>query len=231
VTDHRAPLDPVSARVPREASAGRASLDPVSAAIVEGGLVAILRAPDAGGFAAVADVLVAAGITALEVTLTTKGALDAIAGLRRQLPVGAIIGAGTVLTPDDAKAAVDAGASFLVSPVLDTLAGQSVPCYPGAYTPPEVYAAHRTGAPMVKLFPAGGLKPAYLRDLRGPLPHVRIMPTGGINLDDIADWLGAGASAVGLGSPLVGDAATGGSLLALAERARLAVDAVRLARS
>ncbi|WP_436527419.1 bifunctional 4-hydroxy-2-oxoglutarate aldolase/2-dehydro-3-deoxy-phosphogluconate aldolase [Actinoplanes sp. HUAS TT8] len=207
------------------------TLDPVSAAIVDSGIVAILRAPSAGGFAAVADVLVDAGITAIEVTLTSAGALEAISGLRRQLPPGAVIGAGTVLTPDDARAAIDAGASFLVSPVLDTLGGASVPGYPGAYTPTEVYAAHRAGAPLVKLFPAGGLKPAYLKDLRGPLPQVRIMPTGGINLDDIADWLGAGAAAVGLGGPLVGDAATGGSLAALATRARRAVDAVAFARS
>ncbi|GLW32722.1 bifunctional 4-hydroxy-2-oxoglutarate aldolase/2-dehydro-3-deoxy-phosphogluconate aldolase [Actinoplanes regularis] len=209
----------------------RDPLDPVSAAIVEGGLVAILRAPHAGAFAAIADVLVAAGITALEVTLTSDGALEAIAGLRRQLPAGTLIGAGTVLTADEAKAAVDAGASFLVSPVLDTLAGQSVPCYPGAYTPTEVYSAYRAGAPIVKLFPAGGLKPAYLKDLRGPLPRVRVMPTGGIALDDIVDWLGAGAAAVGLGGPLIGDAATGGSLVALAARAKHAVDAVAFARS
>lgn len=207
------------------------TLDPVSAAIVDTGIVAILRAPSAGGFAAVADVLVSAGITALEVTLTSNGALEAISGLRRQLPAGTIIGAGTVLTPDDAKAAVDAGATFLVSPVLDTLAGQSVPCYPGAYTPTEVHSAFRAGAPLVKLFPAGGLRPAYLKDLRGPLPQVRIMPTGGINLDDIADWLSAGAAAVGLGGPLVGDAADGGSLTALAGRAKRAVDAVAIARS
>ncbi|GAA2857839.1 2-keto-3-deoxy-phosphogluconate aldolase [Actinoplanes cyaneus] len=207
------------------------SLDPVTAAIVDGGIVAILRAPSAGGFAAVADVLVAAGITALEVTLTSNGALEAIAGLRRRLPAATIIGAGTVLTPDDAKAAVDAGASFLVSPVLDALAGQSVPCYPGAYTPTEVYSAYRAGAPLVKLFPAGGLRPAYLKDLRGPLPQVRILPTGGINLDDIPGWLTVGAAAVGLGGPLVGDAADGGSLTALAARAERAVAAVAIARS
>ncbi|GIF09982.1 bifunctional 4-hydroxy-2-oxoglutarate aldolase/2-dehydro-3-deoxy-phosphogluconate aldolase [Actinoplanes teichomyceticus] len=209
----------------------RAPLDPVSAAIVGSGLVAILRAPTAGGFSAVADVLVSAGITALEVTLTSKGAIDAIAGLRRQLPAGTVIGAGTVLTPDDARAAVDAGAAFLVSPVLDTLAGQSVPCYPGAYTPTEVYRAHLAGAPLVKLFPAGGLRPGYLKDLRGPLPDVRILPTGGIGLDDITDWLRAGAAAVGLGGPLIGDAATGGSLTALAARAKRALDAVAFARS
>jgi 2-dehydro-3-deoxyphosphogluconate aldolase/(4S)-4-hydroxy-2-oxoglutarate aldolase len=141
-----------------------------------------------------------------------------------------VIGAGTVLTDDDAKAAVDAGAAFLVSPVSG-LGPQPVPLYPGAFSPTEVYAAQLSGAPIVKLFPAGGLGPGYLKDLRGPLPGVRIMPTGGIGLDDIAKWLAAGAVAVGLGGPLIGDAATGGSLTALAARARHAVDAVTFARS
>ena len=208
-----------------------APLDPVSTAVVRGGLVAILRAPTADAFAAVSDVLVTAGITALEVTLTSHGAIEAIAGLRRMLPDTVAVGAGTVLTPDDAKAAIDAGAHFLVSPVGDGLAGQPVPCYPGAYTPTEIFAAYRSGAPIVKLFPAGGLGPRYIRDLHGPLPDVRIMPTGGVGLDDVTTWLGAGAVAVGLGGPLLGDAATGGSLTALADRARRAVDAVAYARS
>ncbi|MBG0560280.1 bifunctional 4-hydroxy-2-oxoglutarate aldolase/2-dehydro-3-deoxy-phosphogluconate aldolase [Actinoplanes aureus] len=209
----------------------RSPLDPVSAAIVDSGLVAILRAPTSDGFAAVADVLVAAGITALEVTLTSQGAIEAIAGLRRQLPDSVVIGAGTILTSDDAKAAVDAGAAFLVSPVGGTYGELGVPHYPGAFTPSEVYAAHAAGAPLVKLFPAGGLGPGYLKDLAGPLPQVRILPTGGIGLDDISKWIAAGAVGVGLGSPLIGDAATGGSLTALATRARHAADAVAFARS
>ncbi|GGM98347.1 2-dehydro-3-deoxyphosphogluconate aldolase/(4S)-4-hydroxy-2-oxoglutarate aldolase [Actinoplanes campanulatus] len=208
----------------------RAPLDPVSAAIVDSGLVAVLRAPTADGFAAVADVLVAAGITALEVTLTSQGALEAISGLCRQLPATVMVGAGTVLTDDDAKAAVDAGATFLVAPVSG-LGPQSVPFYPGTFSPTEIHAAFQAGAPLIKLFPAGGLGPGYLKDVRGPLPGVRIMPTGGIGLDDIAKWLTAGAVAVGLGGPLIGDAATGGSLTALAARARHAVDAVAFARS
>jgi 2-dehydro-3-deoxyphosphogluconate aldolase/(4S)-4-hydroxy-2-oxoglutarate aldolase len=208
----------------------RAPLDPVSAAIADAGLVAILRAPTAASFAAVADVLVAAGVHALEITLTSHGALEAIAGLRRQLPETIRIGAGTVLTDDDAKAAVDAGASFLVSPASVAIT-TDVPFYPGTFSPTEVLAAHRAGAPLIKLFPAGGLGPGYLRDLRGPLPDVRIMPTGGIGLDDIAKWLEAGAVAVGVGGPLIGDAISGGSLTALAARARHAVDAVKYARS
>jgi 2-dehydro-3-deoxyphosphogluconate aldolase/(4S)-4-hydroxy-2-oxoglutarate aldolase len=109
--------------------------------------------------------------------------------------------------------------------------GLGVPFYPGALSPTEVFTAHRAGAPLVKLFPAATVGPRYIKDLHGPLPGVRIMPTGGIAIDDIPAWLSAGASAVGLGGPLLGDAAAGGSLAALAGRARRAADAVALARS
>lgn len=210
-----------------------ADMDSVTAAIVRSGVVAVLRASTADGFAAVADVLVEAGITAIEVTLTSRGAIDALAGLRRHLPPVAVVGAGTVLTSDQAKAAADAGAAFLVSPVLDLelSGGAGVPFYPGGLTPTEIFRAHTAGAPLVKLFPAAAVGPRYLKDLHGPLPDVRIMPTGGIDIADVATWLGNGASAVGLGSPLIGDAAAGGSLAALAERARRAADAVAFARS
>jgi 2-dehydro-3-deoxyphosphogluconate aldolase/(4S)-4-hydroxy-2-oxoglutarate aldolase len=210
-----------------------APLDAVTAAVVRSGIVAVLRAPTADAFAAVADVLVGAGITALEVTLTSRGALDALAGLRRQLPSSVAVGVGTVLTADEAKAAVDAGAEFLVSPVVDPglVSASGVPFYPGTLTPTEIFAAYRAGAPLVKLFPAAGLGTDYLRNVHGPLPDVKIMPTGGVKIEDIADWLLAGASAVGLGGPLIGDAASGGSLVALAARARHAVSAVAFARS
>ncbi|GAB2618601.1 2-keto-3-deoxy-phosphogluconate aldolase [Paractinoplanes abujensis] len=210
-----------------------APLDAVSAAVVNSGIVAILRAPTADYFAAVAEVLAGNGITALEVTLTSRGAIEALAGLRRQLPASVAVGAGTVLTADDAKAAADAGAEFLVSPVLDAelVRGSELPFYPGTSTPTEMYQAHLAGAPLVKVFPAAGLGPRWLRDVRGPLPQVNVMPTGGVKIEDIADWLLAGAKAVGVGGPLLGDAVTGGSLAALANRARHAVSAVKFARS
>jgi 2-dehydro-3-deoxyphosphogluconate aldolase/(4S)-4-hydroxy-2-oxoglutarate aldolase len=207
--------------------------DPITGSVISSGVVAVLRAPTADGFSAVAHVLVSAGITAIEVTLTSRGAIDAIAGLRRQLPDHAVVGAGTVLTADQAKASVDAGAAFLVSPVLDLelAGGFGVPFYPGCLTPSEIFTAQRSGAPLVKLFPAATVGPRYVKDLHGPLPDVRIMPTGGIDIGDVAAWLTAGAVAVGLGGPLLGDAASGGSLTALADRARRAADAVAFARS
>ncbi|WP_127501817.1 bifunctional 4-hydroxy-2-oxoglutarate aldolase/2-dehydro-3-deoxy-phosphogluconate aldolase [Actinoplanes solisilvae] len=210
-----------------------APLDSVSAAVVNSGIVAILRAPTADYFAAIAEVLAENGVTAIEVTLTSRGALEALAGLRRQLPASVAVGAGTVLTLDDAKASVDAGAEFLVSPVLDLdlVAASDVPFIPGTSTPTEMYAAHQAGAALVKLFPASSLGPDFLRNVRAPLPQINVMTTGGIKIEDIADWLFAGAKAVGLGGPLVGDAVVGGSLTSLAARARHAVSAVSFARS
>jgi 2-dehydro-3-deoxyphosphogluconate aldolase/(4S)-4-hydroxy-2-oxoglutarate aldolase len=210
--------------------------DAATAAVIRSGVVAVLRARSADGFAAVADVLVEAGVTALEVTLTSNRALDALAGLIRTLPEDVVIGAGTVLTAYEARACVDAGAAFLVAPVLvpevsAVGAAAGIPTYPGALTPSEVFAASRGGAPIVKLFPASAVGPRFVKDLHGPLPDVRIMPTGGIDLGDVAAWLNAGAVAVGLGGPLLGDAADGGSLTALKERARRAVDAVASTRS
>ncbi|GAA0799034.1 bifunctional 4-hydroxy-2-oxoglutarate aldolase/2-dehydro-3-deoxy-phosphogluconate aldolase [Spirilliplanes yamanashiensis] len=212
------------------------AIDPATEAVLHSGVVAVLRASSAGRFAAIADVLVAEGVTAIEVTLTSAGALDAIAGLARDLAGDAVVGAGTVLDADAARACADAGARFLVAPALvpevsAAGAAAGVPTYPGALTPTEVLAAHRGGAPVVKLFPGSAVGPGYVKDLRGPLPDVRIMPTGGIGLDDIGAWLGAGAVAVGLGGPLLGDAGSGGDLAALRERARRAVAAVRAARA
>lgn len=209
------------------------TLDPVSEALIAGGVVAVLRAPSADAFAAVAEVLVDAGVTGIEVTLTSHGAVEALAVLGRALGDAAVLGAGTVLTADQAKAAVDAGARFLVSPAYDPsllAIDFGVPFYPGGLTPSEILAASRV-APLVKLFPAAAVGPGYIKDLHGPLPDVKIMPTGGIGIDDIAGWLGAGASVVGLGGPLIGDAASGGSRSDLADRARRAAGAVAAARS
>ena len=210
-------------------------VDPTTEAISDCGVVAVLRAQSAEHFAAVAGVLVDAGIRALEVTLTSRGALESLASLTREVPPGVRVGAGSVLDRDDAKACVDAGAAFLVSPVFDAdvltvgLAA-GVPTYPGALTPTEVVTASRAGAPAVKIFPASSVGPRYIKDLHGPLPGVRLMPTGGIAIDDIAAWLAAGAMAVGLGGPLLGDAGNGGSLQTLRDRAARAVDAVATAR-
>jgi 2-dehydro-3-deoxyphosphogluconate aldolase/(4S)-4-hydroxy-2-oxoglutarate aldolase len=184
--------------------------------------VAILRARSADRLADVAGVLADGGLRAVEVTLTTPGALRALASLERR--DGVSLGAGSVLTPDDVRAAVDAGAEFLVAPVTDPEALRvarelGVPMLPGAFTPTEIETAWRAGAAMVKLFPAA-LGPGYVRAVREPLPHVPLVPTGGVAVDDAPAYLAAGATAVGLGGPLLGDVFGTGDLDALHQRAR-----------
>jgi 2-dehydro-3-deoxyphosphogluconate aldolase / (4S)-4-hydroxy-2-oxoglutarate aldolase len=191
-------------------------------------VLAILRAPSAGQVVAAAGTLADVGIRAVEVTLTTDGALDALTRLRETRPE-LLAGAGTVITPEDAAAAVQAGAQFLVAPCVraDTMAAAArlgAPIIPGAFTPTEVVTAVQHGAALVKLFPAN-LGPSYLRALRAPLPDVGFVPTGGVGLDSIGAFLAAGAVAVGLGSPLTGDALETGDLDALAGRGRQAVAA------
>lgn len=191
-------------------------------------VLAILRARSAAQVVAAAGTLADVGVRAVEVTLTTDGALDALARLRATHP-DLLAGAGTVITPEDAVAAVQAGAQFLVAPCVraDTMTAAArlgVPVIPGAFTPTEVVTAVEHGAALVKLFPAT-LGPSYLRALRGPLPEVGFVPTGGVGLDSIAAFLSAGAVAVGLGSPLTGDALESGDLDGLAARGRQAVAA------
>jgi len=209
---------------------------PITPQLRETGVVAILRAERPDHLEAVGHALAAAGITCLELTLTTPGTLQAVTRLRGGLDAGVALGVGSVLDADGAHAAVDAGAGFLVSPgvcaeVAVAARARGVPCFPGAFTPTEVLAAWGQGAAAVKLFPAATGGPRHLRDIRAPLPDIPLVPTGGVALDQIADYIAAGAAAVGLGGPLIGDALRGGPAAALRERARAALDAVAQARA
>jgi 2-dehydro-3-deoxyphosphogluconate aldolase / (4S)-4-hydroxy-2-oxoglutarate aldolase len=195
-------------------------------------VVAILRAAGAGRFLEVGRVLYEAGVRAIEVTLTSDGALEALGRLQEELPGDALLGVGTVRSAADAELAVEAGAAYLVAPdfrgeVVGFAVGRGVPVVPGALTPTEVVAAWGAGATAVKVFPVSAVGgAAYVRAVRAPLPEVPLVPTGGIGIDDIGAYLDAGAVAVGIGSPLLGDAgAPGGDLAGLAERARRAVAA------
>lgn len=213
------------------APGGGSSRTGIPDALRSGRIVAVLRASSAEHFVAATDVLISEGIRVIEVTLTTQGGVDALRSIAGSAPPGVAVGAGSVMSVSQAEMAMDAGAQFLVSPVTqpDVLAAGrtvGVPTYPGALTPTEISAASQAGAPLVKLFPASAVGPGYLKDVHGPMPGIEIMPTGGITLTDIATWLEAGAIAVGLGGPLLGDALVGGSFDDLADRARQAVAAV-----
>lgn len=203
--------------------------------LLDTGVVAILRARTAAHVDAVTDTLLDAGITCVELTLTVPGAVAILARLAERLPAAAALGAGTVTDLAEARQAIDAGARFLVSPavcteVVDYGVARGLPCYPGAWTPTEALTAWRHGASAVKLFPAASGGPAHLRRLRDPLPHIPFVPTGGIDIDHVRDYLAAGAVAVGLGGPLLGDALTTGDTTALRVRARRLLDEVAAAR-
>jgi 2-dehydro-3-deoxyphosphogluconate aldolase/(4S)-4-hydroxy-2-oxoglutarate aldolase len=209
---------------------------PISEAVVTTRVVAILRSEDAGRAEEVVAVLLENGIRSLELTLTTKGALKVVERLASTVPDGTDLGVGTVLTADDVHRAVDAGARFVVSPsvvrdVIEAATGHGIASYPGAFTPTEIHAAWNAGASAVKLFPGGALGPGYLKAVRAPFPDTPLVPTGGVEVEAVGAWLDAGAVAVGLGSPLIGDAlAPDGDLDTLARRARAVRAAVGLRR-
>ncbi|MGJ9422194.1 bifunctional 4-hydroxy-2-oxoglutarate aldolase/2-dehydro-3-deoxy-phosphogluconate aldolase [Aeromicrobium sp. CF3.5] len=198
--------------------------------LTEHRLVAIIRGdvPDACVRTAVA--LAEEGVRLLEVSLTTAGAIGVLSRLSAELGDEVRLGAGTVLTAQDAQSAADAGAQFILTPALSEGLAEArrigLPVIPGALTPSEVLAAHEGGAAAVKVFPANLFGPAYLDALEGPFPDISLLPVGGVRLDDVAPYLERGAIAVGVGSPLCGDAPSGGDLRSLRERARTYVSAV-----
>lgn len=202
--------------------------------ITEGGVVAIARGLQPDHVADIVDALAAGGIRAFELTMnepesTALRAIEAAASHAAGSPMA--IGAGTVLSIEAAQRAIDAGATFIVAPHLDLevvawASARGVPMMPGAATPTEVLAAWRAGAAAVKVFPASALGPTFLRELRGPFPDIPLQPTGGITPDNAADYIRAGAIAVGMGSWLF----AGGTPASIAERAKRAVETVGAAR-
>jgi 2-dehydro-3-deoxyphosphogluconate aldolase/(4S)-4-hydroxy-2-oxoglutarate aldolase len=187
-------------------------------------VLAIVRGTDAAAAVDAVCALAAAGIALVEVSLTTPDAFTVLARARAEVDAPLVLGAGTVITSDDAERAVEAGATFLVSPGLGPsveAAGQlGVDMLAGALTPTEVIAARSAGAAAIKLFPAGAFGPGYLRALREPLPDAALVPVGGVDASNAAAYFEAGALAIGVGSSLVGTAASaGGDLAALGARA------------
>jgi 2-dehydro-3-deoxyphosphogluconate aldolase/(4S)-4-hydroxy-2-oxoglutarate aldolase len=198
-------------------------------------IMAIVRGGDGSNLADVCDTLVGAGIRHLELTTNTPGWQAVVARLASH--DGITVGVGTVTQPDQVAEAHGLGAGFIVAPDTNHEVGQAaaraaLPWYPGALTPTEILRAWRWGATAVKIFPwraMGGVQ--YLRDLRGPLPHIPLIPTGGVDLDHIRPLLELGVVGVGIGSPLLGSVFSDGSLTALEGRCRAVLDAVAAARS
>jgi 2-dehydro-3-deoxyphosphogluconate aldolase/(4S)-4-hydroxy-2-oxoglutarate aldolase len=180
----------------------------VAGAIQRLGVVAIIRIKDGAKLRRVVDAIAEGGVRAIEVTMTVPGAVELIGSLARSLPPEILLGAGTVTDAATARSVIDAGARYVVSPVFrrDVIAvcrERDVACAPGCFTPTEILDAHDSGADIIKVFPATALGPQFIKDVRAPLPQVRLMPTGGVSLDNAGDWIRAGAVAVGVGSALL----------------------------
>ena len=213
--------------------------------LLTSGVIAVIRLQESSGdistimdmSGAAARALAAGGVDVVEVTLTTPGALEAITELASDEGLkGCMIGAGTVLDVKAARDVIARGAHFVVSPTLDRFVvrycrDHHVPCMPGAFTPTELHEAWRAGATAVKLFPASAVGPRYLREVLAPLPFLRVVPSGGVSLENAGEWIRAGAAAVSVGSALVSaELARDAAWAELTRRARALVDAVAAAR-
>ena len=195
-------------------------------------VIAVLRAPAPADCDRVVEALVRGGVESIELTLTTPGALDVLPALVERFAGVAEIGVGTVTTVAEAVESVDRGAAYVVTPVTsaalaEAVTSRGVPFYPGGLTPTELWSSWSAGATAVKLFPASTVGPGYVGQLRGPFPDLEVVPSGGIELDDVPAWLRAGCLAVSLGGPLLRDAFAGGAPSALEERARRVVGLAR----
>jgi 2-dehydro-3-deoxyphosphogluconate aldolase/(4S)-4-hydroxy-2-oxoglutarate aldolase len=204
--------------------------------ILDGGVVAVVRLRSSEHLLKVAEAVEAGGIGAIEFTMTTPGAIDTLAEATASMGDRVVLGAGTVLDGATARAAILAGARFIVAPTLsretiETCRRYGVVVIPGAYTPTEILTAWEWGADLVKVFPATGLGPRYFKDVLAPLPQVRLVPTGGVDLETAGPFIAAGAAAVAVGSNLVDPKlVAAGDLAAITERARgfrAAVDRAR----
>ncbi len=205
--------------------------------LTDPGIIAVVRAQSAAQVLPLSEALIAGGVKVIEVTMTTPNALEAIREACEKLGDRALIGVGTVLDADIARAAIAAGAEFVVTPICRTelvaiAHAADRPIMLGAYTPTEAQLAHEAGADFIKIFPADTLGAGYIKSLRAPLPHLRIVPTGGVDVGNVADFLKAGCAALGVGSSLVSAKILQAADWAeLTRRASAFVNAARQARS
>ncbi|MDO7908131.1 bifunctional 2-keto-4-hydroxyglutarate aldolase/2-keto-3-deoxy-6-phosphogluconate aldolase [Paenibacillus sp. JX-17] len=211
--------------------------------IEELGMVAVLRANTSDDVVEMAEQAIEGGIRVIEITMTVPGALQAIEKLRRvyhwdssEPERFAIIGAGTVLEPVTARAAIMAGAEFVVSPSLNPETVRMcnlyrIPIMPGVVTPAEIQEALELGVDIMKLFPGSMFAPSMIKTLKGPLPQANFMPTGGVSLSNMKEWVAAGAVAVGVGSELTADAVRTGNMESIREQAQKYVEAYRKAKT
>jgi 2-dehydro-3-deoxyphosphogluconate aldolase / (4S)-4-hydroxy-2-oxoglutarate aldolase len=205
--------------------------------IIDAGVIAVIRMKDTKRLLNVIEALRVGGVKSMEITMTVPGAIDLIRQLSKEVPADVLIGAGTVVEEETASKVIDAGATFVVGPVLNLgivslCARRGVAVMPGCYTPTEILAGWKAGADIIKVFPATSLGPKYFKDLSGPFPDIRLMPTGGVTIDNVGEWIAAGACAVGIGSDLLDKKAIEeGRYEVLTERATRMVQNVKAGKS
>lgn len=208
----------------------------IIASLCSPGIIAVVRAHSPAQVPLLSRALLEGGVIAIEITMTTPNAIECIRQCARDLAGEALIGVGTVLDEETCRAALSAGAQFVVSPIcrpeLVRHAREAErPIMLGAYTPTEAQRVYEAGADFVKIFPADSLGPGYIRALRAPLPHLRMVPTGGVDVGNVADFLKAGCAALGVGSSLVSNRIlTDGLWPELTQKARQFVAAAQSAR-
>jgi 2-dehydro-3-deoxyphosphogluconate aldolase/(4S)-4-hydroxy-2-oxoglutarate aldolase len=203
-------------------------------ALCDSGVVAVIRARSVDELTWVCRALVEGGIKGIEITMTSPGATEAIYQVSNLLKNEAIIGAGSVLDPETARIAMLAGADFIVGPavnleMIEICKRYSKIVIPGAFSPTEIITAWQAGADVVKVFPATKLGPSFIKDIKGPLPQVRLMPTGGVDISNLGEFLKAGASFVGVGTALVNKEAV--AQRDSARLTKLATDYIEAARA
>jgi len=172
------------------------------------GVVAVIRLKNREKLEKVVEAISKGGVRCIEITMTIPDAVEVICSLAGTLPADIILGAGTVTDTQTAEAVIKAGAQFVVSPIfsrkiINVCKDADVVCMPGCYTPTEIFSAWTAGADVVKVFPATSLGPKYFKDIAVPFPHIKMMPTGGVTIDNVGEWIAAGAVAVGIGSDLL----------------------------
>jgi 2-dehydro-3-deoxyphosphogluconate aldolase/(4S)-4-hydroxy-2-oxoglutarate aldolase len=180
----------------------------IVSALTNAGVIAIVRTQSAEAVAPAIEALLAGGLNAIEITMSVPGAIEIIRQTRSRFGDKILLGAGTILDTKTCTAVIEAGAEYIISPIarpeLVTAAhALGKPTALGAYTPTEAQLAHEAGSDFIKIFPADGLGPNYIKNLKAPLPHLRLVPTGGVTPQNVGEWIRAGASAVGVGSALV----------------------------
>ncbi len=205
--------------------------------IADAGVIAVIRAPSKDILPDITEALLAGGVPGIEVTMSTPDAIAGIEMLAKRMGDRAVVGVGTVLDAETARAAIKAGAEFVVSPMFDeaivqTTKGLGKISVPGAYTPGEIMRAWRAGADVVKVFPSTALGPTFFKDILAPLPMLKLTPTGGVDLKNAGEWIKAGAVFLGAGSALVSkEAMTRKDWAAITANARAFVDAIKSARA